>query len=82
MKDLARPAFEIKRRYIFSLLSLTSTTDLSWPLLTSVFSAFEPRANDNAFTINDFPAPVSPVITVKPSKKGSSNSRIIAKSFI
>ena len=47
-------------------------------LSATVFSAFDPKASDSAFTIKDLPAPVSPVITVNPSKKGSSSSRTIA----
>ena len=59
----------------------SSKTDLSAPLLTNVFSPFAPSRTDRDFNINDFPAPVSPVITVRPSLNETSNSSRIAKSF-
>ena len=58
------------------------TLAASWPFLIKRFSDLFPSIKFIASTIIDFPAPVSPVSTVKPSLKSNSNFSIKTIFFI
>jgi hypothetical protein len=59
-----------------------STTAISAPDLTRSGDARPPKIKFTAFTIIDFPAPVSPDIILNPSEKPIDKDSIIAKSVI